>query len=405
MVDLSFEDLSFEDLGKSVLVSFLDWFCFEIEKGLLKHPFEVISPSKVRFEGLGFSEAKNYFNGLVDSGFLHLRSKITGNSVTYVNSPSGIPLIGSSAFGIVDRNSSMIEIKPVTGCNMNCIFCSVDEGLSSRKVHELIIDKDYLVSETSRLVEFKDCSSVHLTINAHGEPLTYKPMPELVRDLSGLEKVETVSLITNGTLLTESCIDLLAEAGLSRLNVSLNAVSPKAAKVLEGHGKYDVSYVKRMCEYAAGKLPEVVLAPVFVPGYNDSELAEIVKFAKRIGAKVGIQNYLRYKKGRNPRGVKEMPWDKFYSVLRKLEEDLDFKLVLDEQDFGIVKTRHLPKPFKKDQVVSAVVKCPGRYGNEVIASASDRSLTITNLKNFSRDLKVKVKITSDKHNLFFARVL
>ena len=402
MTELIFEDLRFKETDDSVSVDFLDWFSFEIPKELLRHPLKVSSPNSVMIEGLGRTDSRNWFNSLIDSGFLNLKSKITGNPAAYINERSGIPLVGSSCFGIVDRNSSMIEVKPVTGCNMNCIFCSVDEGLSSRKTNEIVIDKNYLVSEVSKLAELKSPHRLHITINAHGEPLTYRPMPELISGLAELESTASTSLITNGTLLNEPCIDSLARAGLSRLNVSLNAVSPKAAKILEGHGGYDVSHVKKMCAYAAEKL-EVVLAPVFVPGYNDSELAEIVKFAKEIKAKVGIQNYLHYKKGRNPRKTKEMPWEKFYSILRKLEKDHDFKLILDQEDFGITKTPPLHKPFKKDQIISAVVKCPGRYRNEAIAASSGRNLTVTNLKKFSRDQKIKVKITSDKHSIFFAK--
>ena len=111
---------------------------------------------------------------------------------------------------------------------------------------------------------------------------------------------------------------------------------------------------------------------------------------------------------------KQMPWPEFYELLKKLEKQHDFKLIMNEEDFGITKTTPLPKPFKKDQIVEAVVKCPGRYKNEVIAAAQNRSITITNFKDFDRfnnnssgnyDKRLKIKITSDKHNLFYGKVV
>ncbi len=402
MVELAFQDLAFEEKGGKIVVTFLDNFCFEVDKKALGNASA--AGNMITFPNLSEKDARNRFNAILDSGFANLRSRITGKRAVYVNRYFGLPLIGSGAFGIVDRNSSMLEIKPVTGCNMNCVFCSVDEGLSSRKVAELVIDRDYLVEEAKKIIEWKGCD-VHITINAHGEPTTYKPMPELIRDLSQISKVKSVSLITNGTLLTEEYIDKLAAAGLKMLNVSLNAVSDKAAKILEGSGKYGVAHVKKMCEYAAKKL-EVVLAPVFVPGYNDRELDGIVEFAKKINAKVGIQNWLFYRQGRNPKDAKQMPWEQFYELLRGLEKKHDFKLILGEKDFGIVKTAPLPKPFKKDDIIDAVIKCPGRYKGEVIVAAKDRNIMIANFNNaIVENKKIKVRVTNDKHNIFYGKVV
>jgi len=402
MAELVFEDLKFEEKDGKVVVSFLDNFYFEAGKEAFNGAS--FAGNKVEFADLSEKEARNRINAIIDNGFGNLISKTTHKRTVYVNRHFGLPLIGSGAFGITDRNSSMIEIKPVTGCNMNCIFCSVDEGPTSKKVSELVIDKDYLVEEAAKVVEWKNCD-VHITINAHGEPTLYKPMPELIQGLMQIKNVKTTSLITNGTLLTEDYIDKLAEAGLTSLNVSLNSMSDKTAKTLEGHGKYDVGHVKKMCEYAAKKV-EVVLAPVFVPGYNDDELGEMIKFAKKINAKMGIQNFLYYRFGRKPANTEQMPWPQFYEMLKKLESKHDFKLIMDESDFGITKTQPLPKPFKKDQTITAVIKCPGRYKDEAIAAAENRNITITNFMNSNNyNKKVKLKITSDKHNIFYGKVV
>ena len=310
MADIKFEELQFEEKDGKITVSFLEHFYFEADAEILKKAgMGSAEGNTISFPALTEKEARARLMPIIDAGFEELKSKTTGNKTIYVNKYLGLPLIGSSSFGIVDRNSSMLEIKPITG-----------------------------------------------------EPTLYTPMPELIKGLREIKQVKTISLITNATMLTESYIDKLAAAGLTRLNISLNAASEKMAKILEGHGKYDVKKAKQMAEYAAGKM-EVIIAPVFVPGYNDTELGEIIKFTKSIGAKAGIQNYLFYKKGRNPKNASQMPWEKFYEMLKKLEKEHEFKLMLDEKDFQITKT----KPLKEKSCVEGSLasirspkKAPGK---------------------------------------------
>jgi uncharacterized protein len=404
MAKLAFEDLSFAAAGDVITIHFLGYYSFELPRTALEQMGLIsIEDHALVFDNRSEKEARNKFNHLLDHGFLSLRNDVTGKPTTYIHSLSGIPLIGNGSFGIVDRNSNMIEVKPLTGCNMNCIFCSVDEGLSSRKTAEMIIQSSYLADELGKLLALKN-RACHITINAQGEPTLYAPMAKLIRSISSLPHVKSISLITNGTLLTESDVDALAAAGLTRLNLSLNAVTDRMAKILEGHGKYDVSKVKALAKYAAKKL-EVMLAPVFVPGYNDDELKQIVLFAKRIGARVGIQNFLTYKKGRTPQKTRQMPWENFYALLRNLEAETGVKLLLNEKDFDVRKTPALPKPFRKGKIVEAVLKCPGRYRGEVIASAGQRSVTVTPyaFKSGDREKRIRIRITSDKHNIFFGK--
>jgi uncharacterized Fe-S cluster-containing radical SAM superfamily enzyme len=39
-----------------------------------------------------------------------------------------IPLVGHIAFGVIDRGTNIIQVRPTSLCNLNCIFCSVDAG-------------------------------------------------------------------------------------------------------------------------------------------------------------------------------------------------------------------------------------------------------------------------------------
>jgi len=58
---------------------------------------------------------------------------LNGNKAIYVDEDIEMPLIGLNFLGIVDKGSEIIEIKPITNCNLACSFCSVDEGLDQEK--------------------------------------------------------------------------------------------------------------------------------------------------------------------------------------------------------------------------------------------------------------------------------
>ena len=62
----------------------------------------------------------------------------------YIHQNSGIPLIGTNYFGLVDRDTNIIEFKPITSCNIDCIYCSVAQ---EKRVMDYVVEKDYLVQE------------------------------------------------------------------------------------------------------------------------------------------------------------------------------------------------------------------------------------------------------------------
>ncbi|MBI2549905.1 radical SAM protein [Candidatus Woesearchaeota archaeon] len=409
MATLTFEDLKFRQSNGKVVVEFLGNYQFEVNKEALsnisRYEISEKGSNSIKFAGIDEETAKGRFNAVLDYGLANLTNATTRKKTLYVHRYSGIPLIGTTSFGIIDRNTNMIEVRPLTGCNMNCIFCSVDEGLASKKTSEVVIEEDYLVTEVKKLVEFKGCEC-NIIINSQGEPTLYKPLPGLIRDLKAVAGIKTVTLITNGTYLTEKFVDELAGAGLTMLNISLNAIDTKIAKIMEGHGKYDVEQVKKMSAYAAKTTIKVSLAPVIVGGYNEAEMERIVAFAKEIGATTAMQNYLHYKLGRNPRDAEQIQWPAFYKKLEELEKEYGSKLIFSAADYSIIKTRPLPKPFRKGQTVKAVVVAEGRYPREYIAAADERIITLPDCeKSLRSGEKIKIRIVSDKHNIFYGKMV
>lgn len=395
---LDFTNLQFEEKKDIVAVRLMNLFEFGIGKdGLKKISSFKIQKNSISFEGISQKEAEKKFSNLVAKNIINLKNRLTGRKAVYIHKNSGIPLIGTLYFGIVDKGSDMIEVKPLTGCNIDCIFCSVGEGFHSRKEADYVVEDDYIAEELKKLLNFKGHKDMKIFINPHGEPLLYANIVPLVEKISGLKQVKAISIITNGTMLTEKLIDELKDAGLTQINLSLNSLSPEKSKALSGLDSYDISRIKSLAEYAVkNKKLNVVIAPVWIKGMNDEDIEELIKFAKSMGAEIGIQKFISHKGGKKP--SKEIEWDEFYKKIDELEKKYDVKLRYCEK---LEKTKELPMPFRKGDVVKARIVCEGRKKNERIAVAKDRSILVFGCDE-SIGREIKIRINDAKHNVFTA---
>ncbi len=406
MAELVFKDLSFEKEKDKVKVNFLKIFYSYLEEDKLRKiaPFDVNKHS-IFFKDVSEHSARKKFEFLLFNSFKNLKNKLNKKTTVYIHQSSGIPLIGTNYFGLIDRGTNIIEVKPITSCNISCIFCSVDEGPYSRRKVDFVVEKDYLVQEFKKIVEFKGSKNIDAHINAQGEPTLYADMVELVRDIMSINGVKRSSIDTNGTLLSKQLVDEFADAGLTRINLSLNALYPEKAQKLAGY-PYNLNKVIDIARYIPTKM-DLIIAPVWMPGFNDEELPKLAKFAEEIGAgkscpSIGVQNLLNYRFGRNP--VESVPLEEFYRKMRDLEQKHDIKLIFDKEDFEVEDLPELPKPFKKGQVVDAEIVLPGRIGNEKLAVANNRLISIPNCYE-EEGTKVKLRIKRTKHNIFLGELL
>ncbi|MEM1508805.1 MAG: radical SAM protein [Thermofilaceae archaeon] len=321
-----------------------------------------------------------------------------------------IPLIGHLAFGIIDRGTNLLQIRPTSLCPLSCIFCSVDAGPQSRwRKTEYIVELNHLLNWFRWVVEVKGLDKVHAYIDAAGDPLTYPEIIKLVQELKSMEFVETVALETRGMLLTNKLADALDEAGLDRINLSIDALNPELAKRLVNTPRFDVEQVAKVAEYIAGSLRmDLLIAPVWIPGLNNEEIPKIIAWALDIGAgkrwpPLGIQKYEFHKYGRQPRGVIPMKWRDFYDNLRKWENEYGVNLVLKPSDFGIRKTNRVPLAFSRFERVNVKIMAPGWMRNQEIGVARSRVVTVIMANERAVRRKVSVKILRTKNNIYIAQ--
>ncbi len=402
MVDLTYENFSFTLQDDGVVVNYASRYYFITPlTDFTDLDSEVSFDNKtIRLPNTSEKKANNKLNRIIDRGMHNLVHKINKKTVVYIDEASDIPLVGSNEFGIVDRNTSLLEIKPLTGCNLNCIYCSVNEGIN-KKVNDILIDPYYLASEAAKLASAKT-HPVEFNIGPHAEPLLYPFIIKLIEELSKIPNCSVISINTNGTILSKHLIDDLKKAGLSRINLSLNTLDKKKLDALSGKA-YPLSNVLRMIDYCKEINLPVLIAPLVVPSYNDTpeDVEGLVRLAKTINSPfptIGFQKFLTYKGGRNPVG--ETSFDEFFDLLKPFEEKYDIILTpkSDYNPFGIFEDTKLEKPMTKNEVVKATIVAKGRVPNETLCVAKNRVITVRGL--YQKSGSVLIKLVRDKHNIF-----
>lgn len=318
----------------------------------------------------------------------------------------GIPLLGSLYFGLIDRGTSLLQVRPSCGCNLNCPFCSVDAGPESKtRATSYEVGRDYLAGYVREVARFKG-PGVECHIDSPGEPMLYREIAELVHSLRSIPEVTTISMQTNGTLLSDPMIRSLESAGLDRINLSLHALDPAIAKTLAGVPWFDIEKIRRYAEAVAASRIDLLIAPVYLPGINDAEIPKIIRFAQEIGAgkrfpALGIQKFEKYRYGRSPRGVKPQSWWQFYNKsLRPWEKEFGQKLVITPQDFGTERRPMLHRCFEKGERVTVDIRAPGWLKGEMLGVARDRVISVMGCLKEQGDLRVK--ILSAKHGIYVA---
>jgi len=360
---------------------------------LIRNLIEVRIPKRF-YEKLASKYSKEYIISF--SELKKVQHHVTKRELVFVTKESGIPLLGHAAFGLIDRGTNLIQTRPITGCNLNCIFCSVDEGKKSKtKVTDYIVDPDYLADELKKIAEFKG-KGVEVHIDGQGEPLLYPYMEELLEKVSRIKEVGVISMQTNGVLLNTEKIEML-EKYVTRINLSLSTLDEKKAGVIHGV-KYPLKKIIKNAKEIAESKVDLLIAPVWVVGYNDDEIRKLIEFALEIGAgkkypPLGIQKYIPYKTGRKLKNV--MTFKEFYKKLEDLEKEYGIKLILKPEDFGMEKRKRIPNPIQKGERFKAKIIANGRMRNERLCVVRNRVVTVLTDKKIGDYVKFEIVRTHD----------
>ena len=170
------------------------------------------------------------------------------------------------------RTIDYLRISLTDRCDLRCIYCMPAEGVENIPHREILT-----FEETARLVRIMAGLGVRKIRLTGGEPLIRRDICSLVAMIDAVDGIEEICLTTNGTTLSDHAV-MLRDAGVDRINVSLDTVDRDVYKRITGADRLDD--VMRGIDTAYGLGIPLKINCVPIRNINDSEICSIALLAK-----------------------------------------------------------------------------------------------------------------------------
>lgn len=178
-----------------------------------------------------------------------------------------------------NRKINYLRISVTDKCNFRCTYCMPEEGVQFIP-HEKILRLEE-IAEFVKIACNYGIKKIRLT---GGEPLVRKGIISLVEMISKIEGIEDLSMTTNGFFLEKFAIPL-AQAGLQRINISLDTINPEHFKQITRIGNLESVINGIFAAQKAGLRP-IKLNIVIKQNKNEKDAQEVLQFAQKYGFEV-----------------------------------------------------------------------------------------------------------------------
>ena len=167
------------------------------------------------------------------------------------------------------RRVRYLRISLTDACNLRCVYC-MPEHMQFRPRHELMSDEEiiFLVKVGASL----GVDKIRLT---GGEPTIRPGVVELVREMAAIPGIRDVAMTTNALLLDELA-QPLADAGLNRVNISIDTIDPERFRRITRWGDIDDVWRGIVAAEEAGLRP-VKLNCVVTRGFNEGDVNDLAR--------------------------------------------------------------------------------------------------------------------------------
>ncbi len=183
------------------------------------------------------------------------------------------------------RTHDYLRISVTDRCNLRCLYCMGVEGIK-QVAHRDILSYEEITAVVRAGAEL-GISKIRLT---GGEPLVRKNLSDLVGSIKAVKGITDLALTTNGILLSGQAA-VLKQAGLDRVNISLDSLNPdvyrrttrcgELAEVLEG--------IENSLEFGFNP---VKINTVLMKGINETEVLDFIKLTLRKPLHVRFIEYM-----------------------------------------------------------------------------------------------------------------
>jgi cyclic pyranopterin phosphate synthase len=216
-----------------------------------------------------------------------------------------MPLIDT--FGRVHNN---LRISVTDRCNLRCTYCMPEDVVFMDRAELLTFEE---IARFVRAVAPLGIDKIRLT---GGEPLMRRDLPRLVRMLAEIPGIRDIGLTTNGILLADQA-QALYDAGLRRINISLDTLDPDRFRQLARRDGLDKVLEGIFAAKKAGFDP-IKLNAVSIRGITEHEVIPLARFARQHGLEMRFIEYM-------PIGADHWERDKVYfahEILEQLEREV-----------------------------------------------------------------------------------
>lgn len=172
----------------------------------------------------------------------------------------GIMLIDT--FG---RKITYLRISVTDRCNLRCVYCMPPGGIVHQS-HKSMLRYEEIYKIVQVAAE-NGITEIRLT---GGEPLVRADIVSLVKMIHSIPQIQDISLTTNAMLLEKYAV-VLKEAGLNRVNISLDTLDPEKFKKMTRIGSFEKVWAGILAAEAAGLQP-IKLNTVVIRGMNEMEI-------------------------------------------------------------------------------------------------------------------------------------
>lgn len=219
----------------------------------------------------------------------------------------------------IGRKINYLRLSVTDRCNMRCLYCMPPEGVKWRNHSDILTYEELLtIAETSVSIGIE---KIRLT---GGEPLIRPGIVGFIANLSKIEKLKHIALTTNALLLDDMAQPLF-DAGLQRLNISLDSLEQERfSKITRGGDLQKV--LKGIDAAQKAGFPNPKINCVVMRGINDDEIYSFAKLSAKRDYSVRFIEYMPV--------VKEDGWERFVISGSEIIEKLSEKFDLEELDKG-----------------------------------------------------------------------
>ncbi len=172
------------------------------------------------------------------------------------------------------RRIEYLRVSVTDKCNLRCVYCMPLEGLDWLRRDEILT-----YEEIAGVVSVMAPLGLRKVRFTGGEPLVRRDLAELVRMTAAVDGIEDISLSTNAVLL-EAQADELREAGVNRVNISLDSLQPERVDAI---ARRPDSFQKIMAGLDAAErvgFDPIKINVVLIRGQNDDEIHELARITR-----------------------------------------------------------------------------------------------------------------------------